>query len=209
MIARRGDPACPWANWRCFAQLSPMTGGSLKAAGLGDGLLGPEGGKLALFCTSDFTPQPSNCFPIGFVFPTPIACPIHHNSFSTGHLPLLPAWGKLGLFVPHALRRELALFGAVVPVQGGSVKAFGLADGLPRPWGDKLALFCQRCWHVPFTITLFPHGAYPSRPPAENWVCLARLSLWRLARRVHFRAPPPNWLCLYIASPTMQAPRSP
>jgi hypothetical protein len=40
---------------------------------------------------------------IGFVLPRPIGCTIHHNSFPAKHLPF---------FLP---RRELALFGAVVP----------------------------------------------------------------------------------------------
>ena len=65
-----------------------------------------------------------------------------------------------------------------------------------------LALFCRGLLHVQFTINPFPQETCPSSPPAENWVCLAQFALWRLACCTYFRAPPPNWLCLYSSLST-------
>jgi hypothetical protein len=44
--------------------------------------------KLASFRTSNFTPQTSDFFSIGFVSSNSRACPMHHNSFPGKHLTL-------------------------------------------------------------------------------------------------------------------------
>ncbi len=52
---------CPQANWLCLARLLSLTGGSVKAFGLGDGLPAPPGTNW--LCFAQWTPRAGGSVP--------------------------------------------------------------------------------------------------------------------------------------------------
>ncbi len=105
------------------------------APGNADLPIGIASQKLALFCTSNFTPQTSNSFPIGFVLPGPGARAIDPNPFSIKHLPLLALFANWVCFA-----RSWPATPVILPV---------LARSCPV---GQLALFCTigiglECWN--------------------------------------------------------------
>ena len=158
--------------------------------------------ELGSFFTSHFKPHPSDFSPIGFVLH------IHHPcNVASPRCPILPKFG----FVSHnrpaqggdAGPRGSRSAAGLSPIEIRNSKelaSFCTSHFKPHASNSfELALFCRGSLPNQVTITPFPQDTCPSSAPAENWVCLAQLSLWKPAHCAHFWAPPAIWLCLYIA----------
>ncbi len=171
MIVRRGDSACPRANWLCFARPA----------------LGKARLKLALFRTSHFKPHTSNFPRIGFVCTS-----VHPCQWGDPQQADNP---KLALFCTTGKSAQTAI--TFVPSSSyhsfrPSANWLCLFEGVSHPTDQTAGGTPSRNW------LCFARSA-PRRPRLSrgNWVCFARF----VAGDPRACDSSADWLCFAYFSP--------